>query len=378
MSAGPFSLVRGLSHPVRLESPSSDSGATCQTCIFYFADKLVTQSGGAATGPVQKGNFAGFSNRPASGNNPFNTCETDTLGNGGKPVGPQRYCRSPRQAGRRHLLRRPGNVRESLPRRITGACPAPEYTQRSADVRRPTTRERYLLMKRVLLVIALAALGPLGMAAASAPGAAAAVASARASAAVASPATITGPSNFDCSQFFPIFKSGTNGGLPVYLVPSAEGCLDGIHACKLLGTYGGDKAVECVDIFVNGDPQNPIAYPVVSGICETTGGTLLQCANVHIPFDLNSPNGNHGVHDAICGHSAGPCDNPAIPNENNAYDHNSYLGDPFITPSGCAAGGSVHELWTVALSGGTIELPGSDHTVTSSSNMGSPHAIVCG
>jgi hypothetical protein len=216
---------------------------------------------------------------------------------------------------------------------------------------------------------------PVGLTAASAPGAAAAVASPRASAAVTTPAVITGPSNFDCGHQALISKSGTNGGLPVYLVSSGAGCLDGIHKCQVVGpAEGGNEAVECVDIYVEGNPENPSVFPVVSGYCQGSQSpfTLVQCANVDMPFDLNSPAGNYGVSSAVCGHSAGPCDNPA-----NTFGHNSYLGHNFNTPSGCAGAGSVHELWTVALSGGTIELPG-DYTITIPANFASPHAIVCG
>jgi hypothetical protein len=233
-------------------------------------------------------------------------------------------------------------------------------------------------VKRAFLVIALAALSPLGVVAAAASPAAAAQARPMVAA--------TGPSGITC---IPAGQSGelpsqeTDGGIPVYFVqatgsdPDVQGCLDGIHACRVLGNDGTTQAVECADVYADSDeagaPGEAFVSPMIEGYCQTIStGFLVQCANVDIPFELATPKAVSAQFTDVCGHSNGSCDAFG-----QGDTRNYAMGNFFQAPAACQGPGSQNEFWTVAQAGGTIELPGSDKKVSSSSNLASPHAIVC-
>lgn len=233
------------------------------------------------------------------------------------------------------------------------------------QVLRGAATEGCASMKRLFLIITLLAFGPLGISAISTPAA---------MAAQVKPAT-TAPSNWDCNLNADIPKSGTNGGLPVFLV-TYDGCLDGIHKCDVVGTYDTTlQAVECMDIYVEPAGSEKVRVAAAAeGYCQSTANNqvnLVQCANVDIPFELYSPNVGHGLAYDVCGHSAGSCDNPAA-----SPGHNAEIGVGSLSPATCNAAGSGNEYWAVDLAGGAIELPG-DHTITISANEASPHAIIC-
>jgi hypothetical protein len=233
-------------------------------------------------------------------------------------------------------------------------------------------------VKRVFLVIALAALSPLGLVAVAASPAAAAQARPMVSA--------SGPSETLC---IPAGHSGelpsaeTDQGIPVYFVEATgsdvevAGCLDGIHACRVLGNDGTTQAVECADLYAEsdeaGDPGVTIVSPMIEGYCQTIStGFLVQCANVDVSFEAATPQAVSAHFTDVCGHSNGPCDAFG-----QGDTRNYQLGGFFQAPADCHGPGSGNEFWAVALAGATIQLPGSDKKVSSNSNLASQHAIVC-
>lgn len=234
-------------------------------------------------------------------------------------------------------------------------------------------------VKRAFLVIALAALSPLGMVA---------VAAAPAAAAQTRPMVpATGPSETTCvpaGQPGELRSAETDQGIPVYFVEATgsdtdvQGCLDGIHACRVLGNDGTTQAVECADLYALndevGDPGVTVVSPMIEAYCQTiSSGFLVQCANVDVSFELAAAPHSVSAHFTDqCGHSNGSCDAFG-----QGDTRNYQLGSFFQAPAACQGPGTGNEFWAVALAGGTIELPGSDKTVSSSSNLASQHAIVC-
>jgi hypothetical protein len=214
-------------------------------------------------------------------------------------------------------------------------------------------------MKRVFLIVTLVLLGPLGISALNAPTAMAAQ---------------TQPEVthylFGCSRYPSIPKSGTSGGLPVYLGNGDAGCLDGIHTCHALGAYNGVQAVECMDIWIDPDGTHVVVSAAQEGYCQNTStDALVECANVNIPFELYTPNDGHGVNDLICGHDNGECNV-------GSQGANTWQGNEVTSPATCNGPGSGNEYWMVDLAYGTIEVPG-DVTFENTSNEATPHAIIC-
>jgi hypothetical protein len=213
-------------------------------------------------------------------------------------------------------------------------------------------------MKRVFLIVTLVLLGPLGISALNAP--------------TAMAAQIKPDHNpylqYACISNPPVPKSGTSGGLPIYL-GTAEGCLDGIHTCHALGAYNGVQAVECMDIFIEPDGTHVKVAAAQEGYCQNTStDDLVQCAGVDISFELYTPNDGHGVTVDKCG-GGNPC---GI----TLGDTNPDISNLVTSPATCNGPGSGNEYWMVDLAYGTIEVPG-DVTFENTSNDATPHAIIC-
>lgn len=68
----------------------------------------------------------------------------------------------------------------------------------------------------------------------------------------------------------------TVGLLSVSAGPAAAADPD-YHDCQVIGTSGGYQGVHCVDQYW-GDGQFQVANVV---LCQTTGGTLVECAGIH-------------------------------------------------------------------------------------------------
>jgi len=232
------------------------------------------------------------------------------------------------------------------------------------------------MLRKVTLLAPLAAAATIvaGLAASPASPAVAAVgghpAQAPAARLVRIPAQVRRLALEDAAKGKVIRPSLTAAGIPVFIVTS-PGTLAGVHACLKLGTFRGNQAVECADLFATPDGNGGVdVFPAAEGFCNN-GSSYPQCANVDIDFNVNSGNGLGSLHDSgICGHSAGNC----ADNNRNYFIGNDGLG----LGSGCGGAGTINEVWTVDWTGSTIELPGgTGDTVASSSNLGSGHAIVC-
>jgi hypothetical protein len=162
--------------------------------------------------------------------------------------------------------------------------------------------------------------------------------------------------------------SMTAAGIPTFYVTSA-GALAGVHACLSLGTDGTNQGVECADVYAAPDGNGGVyVFPEAEGFCNH-GSSYPQCANVDILLNVNLGTGaGSPIDEGICGHSYGNCVNNA---------RNYFIGEDGFDLSGCGGVGTSSEVWTVDWTGSTIELPKSGKNVTSTSNLGSGHAIVC-
>lgn len=164
----------------------------------------------------------------------------------------------------------------------------------------------------------------------------------------------------------------TSSGIPIYKAPSHQGCLSGTHKCMIIGSAVNPnnnhtiQGVECVDGWADSLIE---VESVASAYCQdhSNGDALVQCANIVIPFELADPGNTFSADHLQCGHSLGACNT----------GRNFLQGIQQEEHSTSCSSGSPNEWWGVDTSGGTIELPGSDHTVTSTSNLSSGHGIPC-
>jgi hypothetical protein len=157
-------------------------------------------------------------------------------------------------------------------------------------------------------------------------------------------------------------------GIPTFHVTSA-GTLAGIHACLSLGSDGTNQGVECADLYAAPDGNGGVdVFPEAEGFCNH-GTSYPQCANVDILLNVNLGTGAAGTTDeGVCGHSHGDC----VKNNRNFF-----IGNDGFDLTGCGGVGTSSEVWTVDWTGSVIELPTSGMNVTSTSNLGSGHALVC-
>lgn len=162
------------------------------------------------------------------------------------------------------------------------------------------------------------------------------------------------------------------GGIPVYLItPTNYGYLSGIHACRVLGGDGNSYGVECADLYATSPAAGFVdVFAAADGYCQSVAnGSYPECANVSVLFSSHNGAGdNFAATDGVCGHSNGPC---------VSGGRDSFIGLGYSVVEGCAGAGTYNEWWTVDQTGSTVELPGSDHTTTSTSNLASQHAIIC-
>lgn len=163
----------------------------------------------------------------------------------------------------------------------------------------------------------------------------------------------------------------TASGIPIWHITSAE--LIG-HTCRALGNYGTNQGVECADILAGpGATAGTVdIWPVAEAYCENLANRSFepQCANAVMIMTLNSPLQHtiNGVAIMACGHANGPC----------AVNNRNYLIGNEYTVSGCNTNaGGPNEFWSVIQTDSSVQLPGSDKTVTSTSNLASSHAIIC-
>jgi hypothetical protein len=218
-------------------------------------------------------------------------------------------------------------------------------------------------VKRALVIIMLAALGPLGLSAAMAP--------------AASAATVTNLPNF-CQgepQLHP--TSTAPDGDPIYHI-KGPGCLAGTHACLELGfDKYSNTGIECADVFVDpqqimtgtGEIENGISVvPVAEGYCQNSSNAIVQCANVSVDFKLADGAGQVGATSTLlCGHQNGSC----------STARNEGEGPELLIKKPVCQSGTVDEVWSVDVSSSVIQLPRSDTKVSFPGNESSGHAIVC-
>jgi len=155
------------------------------------------------------------------------------------------------------------------------------------------------------------------------------------------------------------------------------------HVCTALGTgYDGDTLVEavvCADLDTDAYSAKAYAYTEVEGYCQIYGTTTtVQCANMDLTGEFATASGDRDTYTKACGHSNGACPTGREVFGLNAYDVN-------IDGGSCGTStDSISLDWALVLGGSTIELPGSDRTVTlgsgvanDGSNESSGHYYVC-
>jgi hypothetical protein len=163
-----------------------------------------------------------------------------------------------------------------------------------------------------------------------------------------------------------------SGGIPVYLItPTNYGYLSGIHACRVLGGDGNSYGVECADLYATAPESGVVdVFAAADGYCQlVANGSSTECANVSILFsEHNGAGDNYVATDGVCGHSYGPC----------SGGRNSFIGYGYSVVDSCdISPGSYNEWWTVDQTGSSVQLPVSDRTTASTSNLASQHAIIC-
>jgi hypothetical protein len=154
------------------------------------------------------------------------------------------------------------------------------------------------------------------------------------------------------------------------------------HTCEILGTDDDfHEAIVCVDINTMVSGGEAFAQSEVEAYCQTTAGTVVQCANITAEGEI-ATGGTFGTmsYDKLCGHQHGACPT-GRETLNGAWVAVSAEGD-----GTCGQVlDSNAQVWSVAIGGETsIELPGSDDTYTLSltspndgTNESTGHYFVC-
>jgi hypothetical protein len=152
--------------------------------------------------------------------------------------------------------------------------------------------------------------------------------------------------------------------------PAGNGTTELFHTCKVIGQpVEGYEAVHCADLFRTLNPQGGTLYTAENEVlCQTTGGTLVECAGIHEQPETASTEtsdahptlvalkGARGVCGVRFDHSA--CGTRRVVN-----------GAPSLLFS--PAGGTC-SIWAVT-AGDSVVLPHSGVTVNAP-NLATPHA----
>jgi hypothetical protein len=186
-------------------------------------------------------------------------------------------------------------------------------------------------------------------------------------AAAAIAATTTGANAATGADGFPIIHASTGGVA---------------HTCHILGTDDDyHEAIVCVDINTMTYDGEAFAQSEVEAYCQTTGGTVVQCANILAEGEI-STGGTFGSlsYNKDCGHQYGACPTGRMTFEG---------GWVAVSPEGDSSCGQVldsnAQVWSLAIGGATeIELPGSDDSYLLSNtspndgaNESTGHYFVC-
>jgi hypothetical protein len=155
------------------------------------------------------------------------------------------------------------------------------------------------------------------------------------------------------------------------------------HTCHILGTDDDyHEAIVCVDINTMTYDGDAFAQSEVEAYCQTTAGTVVQCANI-IAQGQYSASGGLGAlqpYGKNCGHQYGACPTGRL------YLSGAWVAASAEGDSSCGkVVNSVAQVWSIALGASTtIELPGSGDTYTLSNtspndgtNESTGHYYVC-
>jgi hypothetical protein len=161
------------------------------------------------------------------------------------------------------------------------------------------------------------------------------------------------------------------------------------HTCNVIGpVVDGDEAVVCADLYTGEDGSGDgEVWGQVEAYCQTTSGTVLQCANIEVYQDsyvqtATTANGNY-LPD-FCGHDYGACPDGRLVTPSTGMIR--FASDFGWNSSSCTTDDG-YNVWNLALGGtGTtvIQLPTSDANVVMESpypndgdNESSGHYDIC-
>lgn len=136
------------------------------------------------------------------------------------------------------------------------------------------------------------------------------------------------------------------------------------HACSVIGNpVDGYEAVVCSDLDTGTASGDGEVWGQVEAYCQTTSGTVVQCANIQVYQDDTVETGTTatGYFDPDdCGHDYGACPSGRLITPSTPIDH---LVPSFGWNSSSCTTDDAFNVWNLALggTGGTvIQLPESD------------------
>lgn len=140
------------------------------------------------------------------------------------------------------------------------------------------------------------------------------------------------------------------------------------HVCTVIGVaYDGDTpidAIVCADLDTNAYNGGAYAYTEVEGYCQIEDSTTtVRCANMDLKGEFATASGVHNSSSKECGHNNGAC-----PTGREVFGWD----DTEVNINGGSCGtstGSESLDWALVLAGSSIELPGSDLTVSLGSGV---------